>query len=95
MNPRNCGFFQFYRDGSFRYLLGDKSQDKCADNKSIPEIQLGDIGKYSFVEKNSLTPKLILPKSESNFEIRFEEDMKTLYLKRKNAIDEERFDRMK
>ncbi len=96
MNQRNCGFFQFYRDGSLRYLLGDRMQENCADNKIMPAPQLGDIGKYSFDEKTSLTPHLsLMPSHKGTFEIRFEEDMKTLYLKRKNAIDEERFERMK
>ena len=73
MNPKNCGFVQFYRDGSLRYFLGDKSQ-----------------------EKTGLTPKLLLtPKDQDSFEIRFEENMKTLFIKRKNALEEELFERMK
>lgn len=96
INPRNCGFFQFYRDGSFRYLLGDKMQEQCKDSKSLPAPELGEIGKYSFDEKTSLTPTFVLPPKEKDaFSIRFEEDMKSLYLKRKNAIDEERFERLK
>lgn len=71
-------------------------QEKCADNKTLPAPQLGDIGKYSFDEKTSLTPSLsLISTHKGTFEIRFEEDLKTLYLKRKAALDEERFDRMK
>ena len=96
MNPKNCGFVQFYRDVSLRYFLGDKSQEKCADNKTMPAPQIGEIGKYSFKEKTGLTPKLLLtPKDQDSFEIRFEENMKTLFIKRKNALEEELFERMK
>jgi hypothetical protein len=96
MNPRNCGFFQFYRDGSFRYLLGNKLQEKCTDNQSMPEASLGDIGKYSFDAKDSLAPSLFLNSVKiDGFEIRFSEDLKNLFLKRKNSNIEEQFNRMK
>ncbi|HMW03658.1 MAG TPA: hypothetical protein PK079_21435 [Leptospiraceae bacterium] len=96
-NPSNCGFFQFYRDGSFRYDLG--SSEQCVDNKSKPRINdptLGNIGKYSFESKTDVTPYLIQSDKEiDEFKVRFDEDLKNLFVKRKGSSLEEKFGKLK
>lgn len=98
VNSGNCGFFQFYRDGSFRYDLGS-STESCVDNKSKPRLYdplAGAIGKYSFKSKSDLEPYIAESGKElDKFKIRFEEDLKSLYIKRKGSLSEEKFDRLK